>query len=314
MAIRIDGADYDTIELLQLSDAEHEPACQRLKAMGKELAFPRIERIRQLLREGWGLVMENRPRGTPAVITDRHRELVLIYRPVDAQDAERAPTSLPMAEVRTLALRFARELYERSGGNFHLPFRSEEIAGQIGITDPRHIDQIASYLYGKRLLSHRNAAGFVILSELGVAEVETALAEPTRPTASFPAVNVLTAHTINLGPGAQLVQGGDNLQQASYAGADIAELKTALARIEALAIDLGDTNRGQIEGLVALLHVEADRRPPSHGTIKALLTSMKTMAEAFVAATAANLATAPANAAAPAIVDLAHRLLLHWPG
>jgi hypothetical protein len=51
VTISIDGVDYDTIKI-PLDAIEQEPAVQRLKARGKELSFPRIDRLRPTLRGG----------------------------------------------------------------------------------------------------------------------------------------------------------------------------------------------------------------------------------------------------------------------
>ena len=54
------------------------PAVQHLKALGKELSFPRIDRLRSILRAGWGLVTEVGRGGRTAVFTDRLEELILV--------------------------------------------------------------------------------------------------------------------------------------------------------------------------------------------------------------------------------------------
>ncbi len=306
--IRIDGTDYDTIELLQLNDVGSEPIYQRLQAMGKELAFPRIERVRELRRQGWDLVIDRRPGAMPAVITDRHRELVLVYRPAAPEDAERMPSVLSTSDVRANALRLARQIYERSSGDFQWPLDCYELGREIGLADKQNVDQAVAYLHGRGLLANWTQGGLVTLSRAGIDEVERALAEPGRATTNFPPINIINAQTINMGPGAQLMQGRDHLQQSSQVAMSIPELKQALDAIEKLARDLAEIDRQQVEGLVAALRAEANRPAPNRSTIRALLGSLKAVAEAFVAGAAANIATAPA------IVEQVHQLLSHWPG
>ena len=79
MTIAIDGVEYDTIKV-PLDGVGQEPAVQHLKALGKELSFPRIDRLRSILRDGWGLVTEVGRGGRTAVFTNRLEELILVYR------------------------------------------------------------------------------------------------------------------------------------------------------------------------------------------------------------------------------------------
>jgi hypothetical protein len=47
------GGALGRLDPAQINDAEGEPIYQRLRALGKELSFPRVERVRDLRRQGW---------------------------------------------------------------------------------------------------------------------------------------------------------------------------------------------------------------------------------------------------------------------
>jgi hypothetical protein len=297
--MRIDGLEYDTTKIGHLSDIEKEPIYLRLKERGKEMSFPRIERVRQLARDGWGPVTEIGPTGQLSVFTDRLEELVLVYHPVDPQEREYMPTPLSMSELRSDALRLARRLYERSNGNFRWPLDCHEEARAIGLEDRQQVDQVVNYLHGKGMLGTVTQGGLVTLSQAGVAEIERAIAEPDKPTAYFPAVNIIQAQNLHIGAGAQIVQGSAN--QVSQQILHLNELNQALARIEVLAKDLGEADRRQIASLAETVRVAIDKPQPDQGTVKTILGLLRRVAEGAAA-------SAAGNAAGPAIVGILHGL------
>jgi hypothetical protein len=169
------------------------------------------------------------------------------------------------------------------------------------------IEQVLSYLAARQLVVKELYTARI--TALGIEKIEAALERPSEPAAPYlPPINMISAHTINMAPGSQLMQGRDHLLQSSQATMGIPELRQALDAIKNLALELAETDRRQIEGLIALVRTEADRPTPNHRAIRTLLVSMKTVAEIFAGGAAANLATAPA------IVEQVQHLLSHWTG
>jgi hypothetical protein len=311
VTIVIDGVEYDTIKI-PLEGVGQEPAVQHLKALGKELSLPRIGRIRSILRAGWGLVTEVGRGGRTAVFTDSLEELILVYRPVAAGDTAHVTQQLSANEVRTYALKMLRVLYEGTGADVRKRVNIAKLADPLGLTELAPVEQILSYLTAKGLIGKEMY--WAHLTPHGIVDIEKALQHPDTPAAPYlPAINLINAQTVNLAPGAQLMQGAGTLQQTSQNGAGIPELRDALTEIEELARSLDAANRAQIDALVKAVRVETDRTEPNHSRIRTLLASMKTIAETFVGGTAANLATAtidPTNA--PAIIELLHHLISHF--
>lgn len=311
MTIAIDGVEYDTIKI-PLDAIEQEPAAQRLKALGKELSFPRIDRLRPILRDGWGLVTEIGPSGRIAIFTDSREELILVYRPVAAGDTAPVTPQLSADEVRAYALKMLRVLYEDTGADVRKRVNIAKLADALALTELAPVEQILAYLTAKGLIGKEMY--WAHLTPRGIDDIEKALEYPDIPAASYlPAINVINAQTIHLAPGAQLMQGAGTMQQTSQSGIGIPELREALTKIEGLARSLDAANRAQIDALVKAAQIETERTEPNHSRIRALLGSMKTIAETFVGGTAANLATAtmdPTNA--PAIIELLQHLISHF--
>ena len=311
MTLSIDGIEYDTIKI-PLDAIEQEPAVQHLKALGKELSFPRIDRLRPILRGGWGLVTEAGSGGRTAVFTDKLEELVLVYRPVAKGDSALVTPQLSADDVRAYALKMLRILYEDTGADVRKRVNIAKLAEAVGLTELAPAEQILSYLTAKGLIGKE--LYWAHLTPHGIYDIEKALEHPDTPAAPYlPAVNVINAQTIHLAPGAQLMQGAGTMQQTSQSGIGIPELLDALTKIEELACGLDASNRAQIDALVKAVRVETERTEPNHNRIRTLLGSMKTIAETFVGGTAANLATAtmdPTNT--PAIIELLHRLISHF--
>ena len=310
MTIVIDGVDYDLIKI-PLDGIEQEPAIRRLKDLGKELSFPHIDRLRQVLRNGWGLVTEVSSGGRTAIFTDRREELVLVYRPVTAEDRSVVIQQLSASEVRAYALKALRVLYEDAGADVRNRVNIAKLAGAVGLSELASVEQILSYLAAKGLIGKE--MHWVHLTPHGIADIESALEHPDMPAAPYlPALNVINAQTIHLASGAQLMQGAGSLQQSAQSGIGVGELRDTLTKIEELARSLDVTSQAQIDALVNAVRAETERAEPNHSRIRTLLASMKAIAETFVGGTAANLATAtvdPTNA--PAIIELLHHLISH---
>jgi len=213
VTIAIDGVDYDTIKI-PLDGIEQEPTVQRLKALGKELSFPRIDRLRPVLRDGWGLVTEVGSSGRTAVFTDRLEELILVYRPVAAGDRAPVTPQLSADEVRAYALKMLRVLYEDTGADVRTRVNIAKLADALGLTELAPVEQILSYLTAKGLIGKEMY--WAHLTPHGIADIEKALEHPDIPAAPYlPAINVINAQTIHLAPGAQLMQGAGTLRQTS---------------------------------------------------------------------------------------------------
>jgi hypothetical protein len=134
VTIAIDGVEYDTIKI-PLDGVEQEPAVQHLKALRKELSFPRIDRLRSILRAGWGLVTEVGCGGRTAVFTDSLEELILVYRPVAAGDTAPVTQQLSADEVRAYALKMLRVLYEGTGADVRKRVNIAKLADALGLTE-----------------------------------------------------------------------------------------------------------------------------------------------------------------------------------
>jgi hypothetical protein len=310
MTICISGVDYDVAEI-PVDAVDKEPVAQHLRSLGKTLELPRIEGLREILRDGWGLVTEIGPTGRPTVFTDSRKELILVYHPVDAEDTDTITTQLSADEVRNYSPQMLRALYEATGADIRKNVNIARLGKSIGLTNLTSIEQILSYLAAKQLITKEHYS--VRITPVGIEKIEMALEHPDVAVPPYlPAINLINAHTINMAAGAQLMQGAGTMEQASQNAISIFELREALARIEEIACTLETANRNQLESLLKAVRVETERSEPNRGRIRALLSSLKTIAETFVGGAAANLATSagdPSNA--PAIVELVQYLLSH---
>lgn len=297
--MRVDGIDFDEI-VVNPGEIDQEEAVKGLKANGKQVGFPRVDRLRELQRKGWGLVTEVGKSGAPAIFTDGLKQLVLMYSPVDAEEPVSKP--LPTFEVRTRGLQLVERLYERSGGSIYDPLDAYEAGKELGWDDHQLIDQIIHYLHGRGLLKSLVQQGTVILTREGMAEIERAMAAPDQATANFPPTNFIHAGTINLAAGAQLMQGRDHLHQVSQQRLDGVPLHEALAEIERLAKGLADAERAQVEALVTVAKTEAAKSAPDQGIVKTILGAMRDIGLKVMTSTAENIA-------APAIVEVIKGLI-----
>jgi hypothetical protein len=115
---------------------------------------------------------------------------------------ERMPMST-IEDLRKNRFQFLRLLYDKSGGNRRNVFIMWEIGKELGLSRDE-TESVTQYLHGENLLEHKTMGGGIVITHLGVREVEDALSHPEQPTQYFPPVNIINIHHMQ---GSQIQQG-----------------------------------------------------------------------------------------------------------
>jgi hypothetical protein len=69
------------IAIIDINEADQEPAVQAVQAKGHEVQWLLVEKMHKLHRDGWSPVVERDKFLRPTVFMDRLKELMLFHRP-----------------------------------------------------------------------------------------------------------------------------------------------------------------------------------------------------------------------------------------
>ena len=233
-------------------------------------------------------------RGNPLVAAfakvakDRFREKILArgskLRNPESHTLENSATGEqplnPTLELkRKQRLEFMNNLYESTNGDERAYVDMAEIGMELGFNrDETYL--AAQYLKGEGLLKFETLSGHISITHLGVAEVESALQHPDKPTHHFPAAQ----NIINIGTMTQSViqQGNANSRQTVTFETDDSEAIRSF--LEAFTqqlpkLQIGEGERAEAEAEINTANAQLKSPKPKQQIIATCLKSLLSIVE-----------------------------------
>ena len=181
-------------------------------------------------------------------------------------------------ELKKNRFQFLNLLYEKSGGDKYSHQNMHEIGNELGFNSDL-TNTVTQYLEGEMLIEHTTIGGGIGITHHGVKEVESALANPERPTHYFPPVNIIN---INNMVGSQISQGTiASTQTGSFQIQNIADIDEFTKKLKKHlpSIPLDAEDKKEIEADIATVETQTQSGRPKSVILKESLTSIQRILE-----------------------------------
>lgn len=189
---------------------------------------------------------------------------------------------MDIEEKKRKRFQFLRKLYELTDGDESWCLDPSEISKEIGF-DEELIDQIVQYLEGEGLIKAVDLAGGIVISHLGVREIEEALSNPDKPTNHFPPVNIISiGKMIN----SQIQQASPKATQIITIGENkYGELKEIIQSLKASidSLDLDSLKKSDLQAEIRTIEAQMSSSKPNAGIISWCLGTIKRILEGVAA-------------------------------
>lgn len=202
-----------------------------------------------------------------------HADLIEFRRRHRGQDhAVERIVATPLEGKRKRRLEFMNALYELTNGSRTASVNMWALGEQLG-WERSAVDGTVEYLEGEGLLEFVALGGELVITHLGVLEVEQALGEPDQGTEHFPPFNFIHVGSM-VGSVIQQSSPGATQQVEVPSGEALMQLRALVSELRndvLPALDIGDEDRRELEAELASADVQLGSSRPKGEQIRSNL-------------------------------------------